>query len=192
MPRLPVLCILFGVLSAVYAQEPRSYAYAFNNLDPRRCRNSCTLDPDPGEPFSIEYKIRQEEEGGERFVDLKFDGKAMAPLKISISSVDRSLPFYQMAYFPDHRFQIYLLMADAHVSTSYDHYFIRNNNGFHYLGYFPSVSYDYNAKEKKENERFYSNMGIGRGEYIRLHYKLDGVSLVETTSEAFVNDDTDI
>ena len=190
MPRLPVLCILFGFLSAVHAQEQGSHAYIFDNLYSRVCNKSCTLDPDPGEPFSIEYKIRQEEEGGKHFVDLKLDGTAISSLNIFLNFLDDPLPFHQMAYFPDHRFQIYSLVAHTHASTSYDHYFIRDKNGFHYLGYFPSISYDYNAKEKKENEKFYADVGVGEGKYIRQHYKLDGARFVETTSELIGDNDT--
>ena len=193
MFKLTYLLILFGVslTSSGMNGENSISAYAFEDLVFKKCKNPCQLKPRLGNPFTIEWEIkRMETESGNRnFVEIKLNGKEFGPLKIG-SGQDGPFPFSQELAFNDHRFQLYSILSSVHARTSYSYYFRREGDTFYLLSSEPvlTLSYDYNAKDKKENERFYGIQGdgpdrYGRSQYRRTNYKLEGNRLIITEED---------
>ena len=68
--------------------------------------------------------------------------------KVTIDKMDSgsSFPFYQIKFLPDYRLRIYGILSSQGVSNEYYHYFLRQGDLFHYLGYFPRLVYDQERK----------------------------------------------
>ena len=161
-----------------------SGSIAFNELYHKSCNKSCTLKPEIGEPFHIEYHIEKrggEENGVGYFAVITLNGKTFKPLRTVYEPIGGRLLFHQEMFFDDHRFQIFSLVSSQHASTEYLFYFIRDGNTFHLLGdkAFPGMAYGCEPTNKHPKECFYAEVGYGRGEYVRQNYKLDGHRFAE-------------
>ncbi len=174
-----VFGIIIGLLISLSALGD---AYVFRKLRSQTCNGSCVLVPIVGETFRIKYNVQQKitDSGSSYFSDINLNGKDFKELEVPDSSV-RRLPFYQKLFFNDHRFQIYVLNSSDHVATRYHYYFVRQGNDFFLLNSQPiaTLFYDYQAANKKADERFYVQVGYGQGQYVRQNYKLEKNQLIE-------------
>ena len=172
------------MLFFVFVNVLASGSTVFNELYYKTCNKSCTLQPEIGKPFNITYRIEKdgnEEEGIDYLAAVTLNGKGFKLLRTSYNSIDESLPFYQEKFFEDHRFQIFSLLSSRHMTSDYSFYFVRDGDEFYLLDddALPGMAYDYGATDKPANERFYAEVGYGRGRYARQNYKLDGHRFVE-------------
>ena len=193
-----ILAAIFGVTSAVLAQEVRSYG--FEDIIFGRCNNSCVLVPDVGPPFKLEYRVvKSEAEGGlmSESAELILNGKKFI-LSGTGSWGDSPISFTQYLFFDNHRFQMYKITSSVHTRTSLHYYFIRKGNEFYLLTPepVPTLSYDYGATiGKKDNEKFFGVVGEGgynfdgsleKGpSYTRVFFRLEENRLVEAGSERY-------
>ena len=198
MLKLLVFVYLFICSSNAFTEKKEISLYGFKELYSKSCKNPCQLKPEIGTPFRIEwkYKIREDEETSSRhFIELTLNGKKFELIEASPQK-NMPLQFYQELIFNDHRFQIYSLPSSNGTRTAFSYYFRRINDVFYLLttSPIPTLEYDYNTKEKKENEKFFSINGIGGyyfnkdgieigPQYRKTNYRLEDNRLIETSTE---------
>ena len=115
------------------------------------------------------------ESGNSDFATIKLNDKQFGLLEVWATETG-PFPFTQYLIFDDYRFQLYSIPSTTHATTSYSYYFRREGESFYLLSSeaIPILKYDYNAIEKKENERFFGMEGYGRGLWMKVNYKLKG------------------
>ena len=137
--KLVILVMSFVLVPSLIAVPPQiGLPYP---LPDNRCSPFCQMRFPGQRPFTLAHErkmVGKNETFQLRLNDNLFDLNNVN--HFDNSQVD--LPFYQHRFYDDHRYQMYGLLASEGFVNDYYHYFIRDDDDFHHLGYYPSLTYD--------------------------------------------------
>ena len=102
------------------------------------CQPSCLIRSNDGPSFSLSYVSHKE--GLKTFIDLRIGDRVFKNLSIYPYYINNGSPPFYKYVFPNHT--IFGLVSAQSAYNSYEHYFMRRNNAFDYLGRFPTLKYD--------------------------------------------------
>ena len=137
--KLVILVMSFVLVPSLIAVPPQiGLPYP---LPDNRCSPFCQMRFPGQRPFTLAHErkmVGENETFQLRLNDNLFDLDNVN--HFDNSQVD--LPFYQYRFYDDHRYQMYGLLASEGFVNDYYHYFIRDDDDFHHLGYYPSLTHD--------------------------------------------------
>ena len=128
-----------------------------NSPNFQKC-NPCPLTPMNQPPFLFGYSALKAKERHQSTFRITLN---KSKFKVTMDKMDSgsSFPFYQMKFLPDYRLRIYGILSSQGVSNEYYHYFLRQEDLFHYLGYLPRLVYDQERKlfiaSEKDGPRYH-------------------------------------
>ena len=142
----------------------------------RSCSPFCQMRFPAQRPFTLSYQRKMFGEN-ENF-QLKLNDRLFHLDNVNhFNNTQTDLPFYQYRFYDDHRYQMYGLLSSEGFVNDYYHYFIRDDDNFHHLGYYPSLTYDeefdYFISVEKDGPRNQTST-----------YKLEGRKLVPTKEKS--------
>ena len=133
------------------------------------CRASCLVRPnDGGSSFSLSYTSHRK--GPRTYINLQLGDYMFQDLRIYPDYIEDGRPPFYKYVFPNHI--MFGLVSTQSAYNSYEHYFMRGNNTFNYLGRFPTLKYD------TERDRFVGSQKTN-GRITRYYYRLENDRLVE-------------
>ena len=139
----------------------------------QECRTGCQIEHN-GEVFTIRYGLKSTTAGDTPMMWLKLDDDTFEFEFFGDLLYGRTdFPFYVVKYEDGPEQQIFVIEGGRGVANVYYHYFIRDRDShkFFYLGHFPSLSYDGEAKLFVSSERH------GPGMFSEEIFRLQGHSL---------------
>ena len=151
-----LLLFLVTVHSFVWAEEI-VVLIRQNSSNFKKC-NPCRLTPMNQPPFLFGYSALKAKERYQSTFRIALN---KSKFEVTMDKIDSgsSFPFYQIKFLPDYRLRIYGILSSQGVSNKYYHYFLRQEDLFHYLGYLPQLVYDQEQKlfiaSEKDGPRYY-------------------------------------
>ena len=130
-----------------------------NSPDFRRC-NPCPLTPMNQPPFLFGYSPLQVKDKHQSNFQIMLN-KSRFNIATDKMDMKEPFPFYQMKFLSDYGLDTYGIPSSPGRSNSSYHYFLRQEDLFHYLGHFPQLSYDRERKlftaSEKDGSRYRSS-----------------------------------